>query len=204
MTPQPPPSSVPSAPLPSAKEKLRARCRQARDDLGGEYRDQASEHICERIREWPGFATTDVVFTYLPMRGEVDLRPLIAAAPHLHWAIPRVVDSPLRHLVFHKYDPEHLVPHRYGMLEPEAALPVVEPDNADLILVPGLGFTRQGFRLGYGGGYYDRLLSAPGHAPTLGACFQAMLLDAIPLEDHDMPIDFVVTEDFGVVPTLDG
>jgi 5-formyltetrahydrofolate cyclo-ligase len=65
------------------------------------------------------------VFPYLPMRGEVDLRPLIATAPRLRWAVPRVVDYPFRHMVFHEYDPELLVPHRYGMLEPDPSLPVV-------------------------------------------------------------------------------
>jgi len=183
------------------KSQLRARCLQVRSELGQAYRDQASEQICERIREWGAFPPSGIVFTYLPMRGEVDLRPLIAAVPHLRWAIPRAVDSPVPHLVFHEYVPEQLVPHRYGMLEPEAALPVVEPGQAELILVPGLAFTLQGFRLGYGGGYYDRLLAQPGHAPTLGACFQALLLEELPHEPHDVPVDFLVTETLGVIET---
>lgn len=157
--------------------------------------------MCRHINAWPVFPASGVVFTYLPMRGEVDLRPLIATAPHLRWAIPRVVDSPLPHLVFHEYDPDHLVLHRYGMLEPDAALPIVESEHADLILVPGLAFTRRGFRLGYGGGYYDRLLSEPGHALTLGACFQALLLEELTHEPHDVPVDFLVTEELGVSDT---
>ena len=183
------------------KSHLRARCLQVRSELGQAYRDRASEQICERIREWGAFPPSGIVFAYLPIRGEVDLRPLIATAPHLRWAIPRVVDSPFQHLVFHEHDPQHLVPHRYGMLEPEAALPVVEPEHADLILVPGLAFTRLGFRLGYGGGYYDRLLAQPGHAPALGACFQALLLEELPHELHDVPVDFLVTEMLGVIET---
>ncbi len=199
-------SPAQGSPLPrgySSQEKsqLRARCRQVRSELGQAYRDQASEQICERIREWGALPPSGIVLTYLPMRGEVDLRPLTATSPQLHWAIPRVVDAPFPHLVFHEYDPEHLVPHRYGMLEPEAASPVVEPSHAALILVPGLAFTRLGFRLGYGGGYYDRLLAQPGHAPTLGACFQALLLEEIPHEPHDVPVDFLVTERLGVIET---
>jgi 5-formyltetrahydrofolate cyclo-ligase len=87
------------------------------------------------------------------------------------------------------------------MLEPNAALPVVESEHADLILVPGLAFTRRGFRLGYGGGYYDRLLSEPGHALTLGACFQALLFEELTHEPHDVPVDFLVTEELGVIDT---
>jgi len=187
-----------------AKAGLRACCRQLRDELGEAHRDEASQRICDRIQQWPGFPSSAIVFTYLPMRGEVDLRPLIAAAPAIRWAIPRVVEAPERDLVFHEYDPERLVRHRFGMLEPDSALPVVEPMQAALILVPGLAFTRAGYRLGYGGGYYDRLLSKPGHAPTLGVCLQALLLSEIPHEAHDIPVDYIVTEEERVMPAQAG
>jgi len=180
---------------------LRARCRQLRDDLGEIFRLRSSQEICEHILGWPGFPSSGAVFTYLPMRGEVDLMPLISATPSIRWAIPRVVERPTHHLVFHAYDPVRLVRHRFGMLEPDPALPAIEPDNASLILVPGLAYTRAGYRLGYGGGYYDRLLSKPGHAPALGVCFRALLLEEIPRQAHDLPVDFVVTEVMGVVAT---
>jgi 5-formyltetrahydrofolate cyclo-ligase len=136
------------------------------------------------------------------MRGEVDLRPLIeVAGPGACWAIPRVVDKPVRQLTFHLYDPERLIRHRYGMLEPGPTLPTIAADQADLILVPGLAFTRTGYRLGYGGGYYDRLLASHGHAPTLGACFQALLVDEIPHERHDVTVEYLVTEVLSVVTT---
>jgi 5-formyltetrahydrofolate cyclo-ligase len=181
------------------KAKLRAWCRRLRDDMGESARLTASASICQRIAEWSDFPTSGVVFTYLPMRGEVDLRPLIPALSDVRWAIPRVAEQPHSHLIFHLYDPGHLIRHRFGMLEPDPSLPVVEPEQAGLILAPGLAFTPGGYRLGYGGGFYDRLLSAPGHAPTLGACFQALLLDKIPHEGHDVPVDFLVTEDEGVM-----
>jgi 5-formyltetrahydrofolate cyclo-ligase len=183
------------------KAQLRAHCRWLREELGEAFRADASQRICERIQWWPGYPSTGTVLTYLPMKGEVDLRPLIDAAPDIRWAIPRVVDAPMQHLVFHVFDADRLIPHRYGMLEPDPGLPVVEPKEADLILVPGLAFTRTGYRLGYGGGYYDRLLPALRHTSTLGACFQALLLAEIPREAHDVPVGFVVTEELGVVET---
>lgn len=191
------------APDPSAskgaKKQLRAVCRQRRDELGEDHRRQASERICGSIRDWPPFRSARVVFAYLPMPGELDLRPLIAASPGAQWAIPRVVDSPERHLVFHAYRPERLIRHRFGMLEPDPALPQIPPDQADLIIVPGLAFTRAGYRLGYGGGFYDRLLAQPSRATTLGACFHALLLDDIPHEQHDLPVGTLVTETLGVI-----
>jgi 5-formyltetrahydrofolate cyclo-ligase len=199
MDAQPDRSPVPSGSGSKAKSHLRALCRQRREELGQAYRDWSSERICERILQWAPFRSANIVFAYLPMRAEVDLRSLIARSPNTQWAIPRVVDSPVRHLVFHAYHPDRLVPHRFGMLEPDPGLPEILPDQADLIIVPGLAFMRSGYRLGYGGGYYDRLLGQSGLAPTLGACYQALLLDEIPHEQHDMPVGHIVTESIGVM-----
>jgi 5-formyltetrahydrofolate cyclo-ligase len=190
---------VPSGSGIEAKKQLRALCRQRRDELGQDSRDRASERICEWIGGWSTFRTAHVIFAYLPMRGEVDLRPLIACSPNAQWAIPRMVRSPVRRLAFHAYDPDRLVPHRYGMLEPDPALPEIEPEQADLIIVPGLAFTRSGYRLGYGGGYYDHLLAPLRRPATLGACFQTLLLDDLPHELHDIPVGNLVTENLGVI-----
>jgi len=182
-----------------AKRALRARCRRVRDELGTAQRAQASQHICERIQEWDAIRSANVVFTYLPMRGEVDLRPLLAETPQVQWAIPRVIETPEPHLLFHAYQPDHLVLHRWGMLEPDPSAPLITPEQVDLILVPGLAFDRRGFRIGYGGGYYDRLLSRRGRAITLGVCYQALLLDDVPHEAHDLPVEYLVTESLGVI-----
>jgi 5-formyltetrahydrofolate cyclo-ligase len=185
-----------------AKRALRARCRRVRDELEPTYRERASQRICDRIEQWEGFRSARVIFAYLPMRGEVDLQPLFAHARQIRWAIPRVVETPVPHLLFHAYQADHLVLHRYGMLEPDPAAPLIAPDEADLIIVPGLAFTRSGYRLGYGGGYYDRLLAQPSRVATLGACYQALLLDEIPRGPRDVPVGHVVTETLGVVPSV--
>jgi len=196
-------SPIPSASLKEVKKQLRALCRQRRDELGESYRQHASERICASIREWPAFHSARVVFAYLPIKGEVDLRPLIAASPAAAWAIPRIVRSPARRLAFHAHLPDRLIPHRYGMLEPDPALPEIDPEQADLIIVPGVAYTRSGHRLGYGGGYYDRLLALPGRALTLGVCYQVLLLDDLPREQHDAPVGNVVTEAVGVLSCRD-
>jgi 5-formyltetrahydrofolate cyclo-ligase len=182
-----------------AKRALRARCRRVRDELGSAHREQASQRICRQIEQWDVFQSAKIILTYLPMRGEPDLQPLFAHAPQIHWAIPRVVETPVPHLLFHAYQADHLVLHRYGMLEPDPAAPLITTGEADLIIVPGLAFTRSGYRLGYGGGYYDRLLAQPGRAATLGACYEALLLEEIPRGPHDVPVRHVATETLGVV-----
>lgn len=181
------------------KMQLRSVCERARDGLGLDYRDRASELIRDSLQAWPTFRSARTVFAYLAMRGEVDLAKLIASTPSINWAIPRVVDSPMRHLVFHAYQPDRLVRHRYGMLEPDPSAPELPIAQANLIIVPGMAFTRGGWRLGYGGGYYDRLLAERPRAPALGICFHALLLDDIPHGPCDIRVDYLVTEISGVI-----
>jgi len=183
----------------AAKRRLRSLSQQIRDQLGAAYQQQASELICAQIGAWELFCAASVVLAYLPMRGEIDLRPLFSQFPEKRWAIPRVVETPFHHLEFHPYQNDRLIRHRYGMLEPDPTLPEIPPAKADLILVPGMAFSRQGFRLGYGGGYYDRLLAGTGHVQTAGVCYQALLLEDLPHEPKDLPVQHLVTEQQGVV-----
>jgi 5-formyltetrahydrofolate cyclo-ligase len=183
----------------ASKRRLRSLCQQMRDELGAPYQRQASDLICIQIEAWEPFRNAAVVFSFLPMRGEVDLRRLFSQFPLKRWGIPRVVEEPPRHLEFHSYRDDYLVRHRYGMLEPDPTLAKIPSTEADLVIVPGMAFTRAGYRLGYGGGYYDRLLSAGSGAMTLGVCYQALLLDVLPHGDRDLPVEHVVTERLGVV-----
>jgi 5-formyltetrahydrofolate cyclo-ligase len=88
-----------------------------------------------------------------------------------------------------------LVPGVFGILEPRGS-EVVEPGAIDFVLVPARGFDRQGNRLGRGGGYYDRYMSHPDfHAIRCGIAFAAQVLDAIPHDAHDLPVEVLVTEE---------
>jgi 5-formyltetrahydrofolate cyclo-ligase len=79
------------------------------------------------------------------------------------------------------------------MLEPAPHLPTVNPGTIDLALVPGLAFDRHGWRLGYGGGFFDRFLSQFSGV-NLGITFDALLLDSLPHDTYDIPLNYVVTE----------
>jgi 5-formyltetrahydrofolate cyclo-ligase len=83
-----------------------------------------------------------------------------------------------------------LVAASFGLLEPTGA--TVDPQSIDLVIVPGLAYTASGHRLGYGGGNYDRFLPLT-RAATVGVCFTEQLVDAVPLEPHDLPVATVIS-----------
>jgi len=176
-----------------AKHQLRAQSRQAREALGEDFQRQASAAICCHIESWPLFRRSKTILTYMPMRGEVDLRPLLERHPRKRWLLPRI--QPEGRMTFHPYDPEHMIRHPYGMLEPAPDLPIVPVEHIQLALVPGLAFDRQGWRLGYGGGFFDRFLAGFAHGASLGVTYHALLFDHLPHHQHDIPVQYLVMED---------
>jgi len=179
-----------------AKQQLRVQCLQARKALGEDFQCQASAATCSHIESWPLFQASETVLTYMPMRGEVDLRPLLERQPRKRWLLPRIL--PEGRMTFQPYDPQHLIRHPYGMLEPAPDLVPVPVENIQLALVPGLTFDRQGWRLGYGGGFFDRFLAGFAHGVSLGITYNALLLDHLPHHQHDIPVGYLATEE-GVV-----
>ncbi len=176
---------------PPTKPALRKQLHQRRDNLAVDFRREASLSICKHIQDWEIFKDAQVIQTYLPMRSEVDLTPLLEEHPLKQWVIPRIL--PEGRMAFQSYDPERLVRHPFGMLEPAPDLPTVAPGSIGLALVPGLAFDRHGWRLGYGGGFFDRFLSQF-KGVSLGVTFNVLFLDSLPHDTHDIPIKYVVTE----------
>lgn len=84
----------------------------------------------------------------------------------------------------------------YGVQEPKVKLRAKKvPVDLDLIIVPGACFTKNGYRIGYGGGYYDSFLSKKAKkALKVGFCYEHFILDSLPIEDHDVPVDIIITE----------
>ncbi len=148
-----------------------------------------SAALCARLAVWPPLASARTVLAYLAFRNELDLQPLFTLLPHVRWALPRVAG---RGLVIHPYDPQRLVRHRFGMWEPDPALPVIEPGELDVVLVPGVAFDPQGGRLGYGGGYYDRFLPTT-RALRVGIAADSCLVDSLPCGELDVRMDWIAT-----------
>ncbi len=184
--------------LAEQKQALRKTCRQLRRELGEEARRLASQSICAHLAAWDVFQRADVILTYMPIKAEVDLTPLLADFPQKRWVVPRIVEAD-HSMTFHIYDPARMLVHAFGMAEPAPDLPTVFPADVTLALVPGLAFDRYGWRLGYGGGYFDRFLAAFGGI-SIGITFHALLLDSVPRGEFDIPMRWLATEK-GLVST---
>lgn len=176
-----------------AKAQLRSHCRKLRAALGDETRARASQTICDELSTWPIFQQSKTILTYMPIKDEVDLTALLSCHPEKRWVLPRILPEENHHMAFHLYDAARLVRHPFGMAEPAADLPTVPPEAIDLALVPGLAFDRQGWRLGYGGGYFDRFLKKFAGI-SVGVLFHALLLDSVPHTPLDVPMQWLATE----------
>lgn len=160
----------------------------------------ASAAICQRLAVWPLLSNLQprpVILTYLAFRNELDLGLLFDLLPHVHWVVPRIVEE--GNMVLHPYDPGRLTRHSFGMFEPAAGLPVVDPTTLDLVLAPGVAFDRQGGRLGFGGGYYDRLLPVT-PALRVGVTYDECLTSTLPRDEYDQQMDWIVTPG-ALIPT---
>jgi len=122
----------------SEKSLLRARRRALRDAMAGEDVASASARVCEHLAAWPVFQQARAVMAYMAFGNEISLMPLMNSFGDKRWVIPRIVKNPEPQLILYPYDPGRLVQHPYGMLEPDASLPVIEPREIDLALVPGV------------------------------------------------------------------
>ncbi|MBD8066884.1 5-formyltetrahydrofolate cyclo-ligase [Devosia sp. PTR5] len=177
-----------------SKAQLRREAHARRGALSTQYRADAAEQVARHFFDAIAFGADDVVAAYWRIRDELDCQPILV---RLMDSGQRVVlpvvtgdETPLDMRVWEADQP--LYEAGFGTLAPADSAPRAEPD---IILVPLLGFDGQGTRLGYGGGYYDRTLAALSRKPLLvGLAFDAQELPDIPREDHDMPLDAVVTE----------
>ncbi|MEN9222271.1 MAG: 5-formyltetrahydrofolate cyclo-ligase [Thermostichus sp. BF3_bins_97] len=171
------------------KAQLRKHFRQVRQGLDGAA---LSQRISAHLAHHPCLLEAKTILAYVAFGSEVDLGSLFAALPEKRWGIPRCL--PQQQMQWHRYHPAELVPNRRGLLEPLASSEVIDPNAADLILVPALACDLWGGRLGYGGGYYDRFFQNRS-TPRWGIIPQVCLLQQpLPQDPWDQRLDGIQTE----------
>lgn len=193
---------VPIPDRPQCKADLRLRARRHLATLDARAKREESECLCSSLRAWLDHLPDGrCVAIFAALADEPDLARLHQHRPGLRWVYPLVPES--GPLSFHRVDdPSELMSGHFGIREPEATLhPGVEITKIDLFLCPGLAFDTRGARLGRGAGHYDRALAKalPG-TPRVGVHFSNGLLDAVPLEPHDVPMTHLAGPRLGVRP----
>lgn len=183
----------------SAKAILRAELRRARQSLSPEYRQQAADSLSKRISQMDLFRRATHIAAYAGTPEEINPSEIIKTAFHLgkKLFLPVLPLDGSPRLEFAALTREmHLIPNRFGILEPQNRNITIKPSELDLVLLPLLGFDVQGNRLGMGKGYYDYTFECakPGHPFLLGLAFECQKRDAIPVDEKDVKLAAVATE----------
>ena len=177
---------------------LRTTILTARDTLSPEERRRKSRAITDRLLALPEFAGARSVFAYVSFRSEVETLDLIAHCLTMGVTVSVPLTLPAEHRLrpYAITDPHRdLAPGYCGILEPLQTLPLIDPASIEVVVVPGSVFDAKGGRLGYGGGYYDRFLQAAApQALRIGLAFDLQVVEAVPLERHDQPLDYLISE----------
>ncbi|HBL14471.1 MAG TPA: 5-formyltetrahydrofolate cyclo-ligase [Cyanobacteria bacterium UBA11162] len=179
------------------KSLLRRKLLKQRQAIPVEEWKEKSDRICSHLQSSPLLTQSKTILAYFSFRQEPDLSPLFSNTQY-QWGFPRCVEKSLS---WHTWKPgEPLQKGNYGIFEPQSDSPTIQPDEVDLILVPAVACDRRGYRLGYGGGFYDRLLSSADWVlkPTIGIVFEFACLPQLPIDSWDKPLQAVCT-DIGLI-----
>ena len=172
------------------KSELRKQVLQEMKALPREEKQFIDQALTERLLQHPFYQEAKVIASYLSFSHEFQTQELIEQALKDGKKILIPKTYPKRRMDFVVYDPQQLVKTSFGLLEPEGELTVVDRSQIDLIHVPGLVFTTEDYRIGYGGGYYDRyLIGYKGH--TISTLYPFQIQEFIP-DDHDIPVQEVL------------
>ena len=175
-----------------SKNQLRQLLLQQRQQLPLSQWQEKSKLICNLLQSSTLFTRSKTIAAYFNFRLEPDLSELFT--PARIWGFSRCVNKSLMWHTWRFAQP--LQTNAYGILEPLPTAPILDPETIDLILVPAVACDVRGYRLGYGGGYYDRTLSLPVWAakPTIGVVFDFAFLPQLPINSWDRKLGGICTE----------
>ena len=179
------------------KAALRAQARALRSLLPERRRSEQSVLIAERVLGMPEIEAARAVLAYGSNDEEVDPQPIVDAlrARGVRIAYPRMVSIDCLGIHWVTAEDDQLAERRNGIREPIAdRCECASPEEIDVILVPGIAFGRDGYRIGFGAGYFDRFLPSAPQAFKIGLAFDEQLFDEVPHDiEFDVPVDALVT-----------
>ena len=173
------------------KNQLRDWIRKHKRAMTKEEIETRSQALAEQFLASEAYRNAKSIYGYLPYNQEVRTVPMLERALRdgKRVAVPKVYGDEMRFIYME--DLSLVEKSDMGIPEPVADGPIGDDPTA-LVLMPGLAFTVNGDRMGYGGGYYDKFLAAePGH-PTVALCYAFQMVEELPTQDHDIPVDLVL------------
>ena len=193
------PESQPADPVAARKALLRKHMIAARDALSPAERARITDALLARVMALQQWRSARSVLATMSIGAEWDTAQFVRASREAgKWlALPRVSSKPSRLVLYRVDDPARdLVPGVWNIPEPDPSrCPEVRLDEVDFALVPALAADRDGYRLGYGAGYFDGLLTGRGPRPFCVAALPSMfLVDSLPRNSRDVPLDLVIDE----------
>lgn len=178
------------------KKAIRASVLNARDAMPPDQRARESMKMSEAIITSTPYQRAATVLAYASFGSEFDTSFLLERmlTDKKNLVMPRV-DKDAQQLKLHRVQHlDALIAGQWGIREPQIDAEIMMPNEIDLIIVPGVAFDSAGFRIGYGKGFYDKLLSSVNPASTrLSAAFDCQIIDAVPNEAHDQRVDIIIT-----------
>ena len=173
------------------KKALRQMIREKKRAMTPEQIEAASNRLGELFAATEQYKNASCIYGYLPYNQEVRTVPMLQRAldEGKRVAVPKCYGDEMRFIYLD--DLSQVAEGYCGIPEPILDEPVAD-DPAALVLMPGLAFTEQGQRIGYGGGFYDKFLAQEPNHPTLALCYSFQMVDEIPVEEFDKPVDRVL------------
>lgn len=173
------------------KKELRRQIREQKRAMTEAEIVAASERLGELFRNCPQYQAAKTIYGYLPYNQEVRTVPMLEQAMKdgKRVAVPKCYGEQMRFIYM---DDLSKVEKGYANIpEPIADEPVAD-DKTALVLMPGLAFTTDGKRMGYGGGFYDKFLASEPDHPTVALCYAFQMVEDLPTNDYDIPVDCVL------------
>ena len=173
------------------KTALRREIRDKKRAMTPEEIEVRSARLGELFIQTEAYRNAKTLYGYLPYNQEVRTVPMLEQALRegKRVAVPKVYGDTMKFIYIE--DLSLVEKSEMGIPEPIADEPVADDPTA-LVLMPGLAFTEKGDRMGYGGGFYDKFLAAEPNHPTLALCYAFQMVEHIPTEDYDIPVDCVL------------
>ncbi len=177
------------------KKEVRARAEAIRNTIGPEEKNRYDEIIINNLLSWPLYKNTGYVFCFVSFRSEINTSKILetAISDGKTVTVPKIDPGSglMRAYLIENLDKD-LSPGEYGIMEPSDDCIEADYSKIDLIIAPGLCFTRSGSRLGYGGGYYDKFMGNYSDILVCALTYDRLILDFLPVKDHDIPVDYLI------------